>query len=45
MMRKRNPPLIAARQAGKHAEKPEELVCLALMFATIVLALRIASVW
>jgi hypothetical protein len=48
MMRKPNAALSAARnspQATKRSETPEELVCLALLFAMFVIAFRIASIW
>jgi hypothetical protein len=47
-MRKPNTALIPARnapQAAKRFETPEELVCLALVFAMFVIAFRIASIW
>jgi hypothetical protein len=34
-----------APQVAKRRETPEELVCLALAFALLVLAFRIVSVW
>ncbi len=47
-MRKPNAASIAAKnapQAANRSEAPEQLVCLALLLAMSVIALRIASVW
>jgi hypothetical protein len=47
-MRKPDTALIAARnppQSVKYRERPEGLVCIALLFAMFAIAFRIASVW
>ena len=48
MMRKPDTALIAARnppRPSKYRERPEELVCIALLFAMFAIAFRIAIVW
>jgi hypothetical protein len=47
-MRKPDTALIAARnppRSAKHRETPEELICVALLFAMFAIAFRIASIW